>query len=316
MNKPNYPDLKLESQSPPSFLTDKQIKYAISQGQLVRGDVDLASAKYACFEVHIGERIQQMIVDEPAKSENDLYRVKSIPDDGQFAIKPGETFKLYASETLDLPANAFAIAIPVGNMYKLGLNPETTFADPGFSNDFYITVCNYSRRVVKLRRGDPLARIFFFYLSSRPDRIHESNPREVPPAVVRMSRRAPDELIAAGDESLLEFVMTDVDPPHYEHVFVTKRLLTTHATETGKRLKVIEVRSAATFVMAFAVSALLVACGTFYLSYKLYAAFPNFATNIFAAATFLVGGLIAGVIFSPIRSFLREAIATLLKRPE
>jgi deoxycytidine triphosphate deaminase len=258
VNRPNYPELKIEKELASGFLVDRDIRFAIGQGQLIHDEVIAASSKYACYEVHIGDQIQQMVVDEPAKSEADLYRVKNIPSDGKFSIKPGETYKLYAKERLDIPSDVFAIAIPVGNMYKLGLNPETTFADPGFANAFYITVCNYSRRIVNLTVGDPLARLFFFKLASRPDKIHESTPREVPPAVVRLAKRPSAELEASGEESLLKAVLEDVDPPHYEHAFVTNRLLTTHATAIAARIERVERRSAASFVIA--ACSLLVGC--------------------------------------------------------
>jgi len=252
-----------------------------------------------------------MVVDDPAKNENDLYRVKSLPSDGKFSINPGETYKLYARETLNVPADVFSIAIPVGNMYKLGLNPETTFADPGFSNAFYITVCNYSRRVVTLKVGDPLARLFFFKLSSRPDRIHESNPREVPPAVVRLAKRTPTELEASDERSLLKAVLEDVDPPHYEHAFVTNRLLTTRADATAARLQQVEKRSAITLLMGALLLLLASSLVLTYAAHLLYVKYAEFAINLFASFAWALVGSVGVIALTPLRRYLLDAVKTL-----
>jgi deoxycytidine triphosphate deaminase len=224
MNKENWPRLEANVNWQSGFLIDEEIKRAMANNQLVRNG-DAQRARYASYELRIGPNVQQLVMDDNGQPNRDIYRAKHIPEDETFVIQPGETFKIYAVESIMMPANVLAFAIPVGIMYKLGLNPETTFADPGFEGDFYITICNYSPRVVRLKVGDPLARVFFFKLRERPDIIHESRPREMPPAVERVPRPSAEELEAVGELAVLTNVLGCVDPPHYQHAFVTNRVI-------------------------------------------------------------------------------------------
>jgi deoxycytidine triphosphate deaminase len=236
MNKEDWPKLDVNIKREQGFLYDSQIANAMASGKLIVNG-EAAGAKYACYELHIGDHIQQLVLNNQPGSENDLYKVKRIEDDGLFQIHPGETFKLYAKEELNMPADVFAISIPVGNMFKLGLNPETTFADPGFSGAFFVTVCNYSQRIVKLKVGDPLARLFFFKLANRPEKIHEGRPREIPPSVERVRRPTEEELLNDGEAKLIQSVLVATDPPHYQHAFVTNRLFGHHKARTEARLE-------------------------------------------------------------------------------
>lgn len=239
MNKEDWPKLDVTIKKDPGFLLDSQIANAIDKGRLLT-DATKDGAKYACYELHIGRKVEQLVLDSHPGQQGDLYRGKIIGDDGAFFINPGETFKLYAAESLNIPADVFALAVPVGNMYKLGLNPETTFADPGFTGPFFVTVCNYSHRVVKLVVGDPLARMFFCKLAGRPDRIHEGKPRELPPAVERVKRPTMDELKAETDAKLISTILAATDPPHYQHAYLTDRLLTHHLTVANERAATIQ----------------------------------------------------------------------------
>jgi deoxycytidine triphosphate deaminase len=224
VNKPEWPNVFGMAKGREGFLIDKEIRAAIQNGQLVVNGQD-SQAKYACYELQIGSDIQQLVLDREPGARNDLYRGKEISSDGSFQIYPGETFKIVAKESLNIPADVCAFAIPVGNLFRLGLNPETTFADPGFAREFFVTVCNYSRHVVKLNVGDPLCRLFFFKLAQRPDHIHDSNPRAVPLAVERIPKPAAAKLRKIGVSAVLDEVLKDVDPPHFQHAFVTGQFI-------------------------------------------------------------------------------------------
>jgi deoxycytidine triphosphate deaminase len=228
-----WPQLNLPGAT--GLLIDQQIKDAMATGQLVRNGID-ENAKYACYELRIGDRIEELVMDNNGDEQQDIYRSKHIPEDGVFKIIPGQTFKIFAKETLNMPSNVTAFAFPVGNLYKLGVHPETTFADPGFQNEFYITVCNYSPRIVKLKVGEPLARLFFFHLNATPARRHSGNPRPMPPSVERVPRRTPEELAALQELDLIGTVLSSVDPPHYEHAFVTQRVAVEHRKQVEDEL--------------------------------------------------------------------------------
>src|SRR3569833_2172558 len=224
MNKREWPKVFGMDASREGVLIDVEIQKALEQGQLVTGGTT-NQTKYANYKLHIGPDIQQLVLDHKPGARNDLYRGKEIKEDGTFQIFPGETFKIIASEKLYIPADVFALAIPVGNLYRLGLNPETTFADPGFAREFFVTVSNYSPRIITLKVGDPLSRLFFFKLLERPEKIHEGEPRAMRPTVERVSRPHLEDLQRKGASALLQEVHEDVDPPHYQHSFVTSEFL-------------------------------------------------------------------------------------------
>lgn len=233
MNKENWPSLNAGIRWSSGVLVDKDIKAAMANHQLIL-DGDPGRAKYATYELVIGDRIEELVMDDDGDPQRDLYRVKSIPESGEFAVLPGQTFKIYSKEKLYMPADVTAIAIPVGIMYKLGLHPETTFADPGFDKEFFVTICNYSPRVVKLRVGEPLARMFFLKLRERPERIHEGSPRDIPPSVERVPRPSDEDLLDEG--TILSQVLQLVDPPHYQHAFVTSRIVGVHRSQVDSRV--------------------------------------------------------------------------------
>jgi len=313
MNKEDWPKLDVNIKREQGFLYDKQIAAAMEKGKIITNG-DAQGAKYACYELHIGNHIQQLILDNTPGSESDLYRVKKIENDGLFQIAPGETYKIYAAEELYMPADVFAIAIPVGTMFKLGLNPETTFADPGFSGPFYITVCNYSPRVVTLKVGDPLSRMFFCKLAERPDKIHEGRPREIPPAVGRVRRPSIEELTAEGEANVLARVLGAVDPPHYEHAYVTDRLFSHHRAHINKCITAVERSVAVSTLMAIfcaLVVFIVAACGGVAICM---AKWPAFSDGVLASliAAVIWAGLTFGV--TPIRQSLGQSCGVLLGR--
>lgn len=235
MNKDNWPTLEAEISWNSGVLVDTDIRSALSNNHLVlEGNQD--RAKYATYELVIGNRIEELVMDNHDQPQQDIYRVKQLPVSGDIVVLPGQTFKIFSHETLYMPSDVTAIAIPVGNLYKLGLHPETTFADPGFNGPFFVTICNYSPRIVKLKVGAALARLFFFKLRNRPDKIHDGHPRETPPAVERVPRPSHDALSNMKEIDVLTKVLQVVDPPHYEHAFVTNRIVSVHRAATDQHL--------------------------------------------------------------------------------
>ena len=208
------------------FLTDAQIRAAFKLGMLLKNTVP-DNAKYASYELRIGQKTVMLVSDKGIAQEK-MYEetTKTYNANDTITIHPGQTIKLFAEEWLDIPANVLALALPVGNLYRLGLSPETTFADPGFTGEFWIVVCNYSGRVVDIKVGEPLARIQFIRLSSNPEKIHQGSGHvRVPPSFPRRVERPDIGNISGGDDQkiseLLSRITDEVDPPHYEHTFIT-----------------------------------------------------------------------------------------------
>jgi deoxycytidine triphosphate deaminase len=315
MRKEGFPTLAKEASTAPEVLVDHQILAAIRNGQLIANEADQNSAKYACYELRIGSKVQQLVTEGTGFTEGDLYREKAIPDSGIFTIQPGETFKIFAKEQLYMPADVFAISIPVGNLYKLGLNPETTFADPGFVGDFYITVCNYSARVVKLTVGDPLARLFIFHLAQRPERIHDGRPRNLPPSIERVKRPSDQELIDKGESALLREILTEVDPPHYEHAFVTYRIVSLHRAAANSRIAEIEVQYATITLLSLASFLIVFLLAAFKVGSLLAVYNEHFVLLVLAeiAATVVLAVLVAWVL-TPVRKAASSALRMLLNK--
>jgi deoxycytidine triphosphate deaminase len=314
MNMPQWPKLEETVKAGEGFLVDREIGEALNHGRLIT-EGDRGQAKYACYEMRIGPDIRQLVLDQVPGGENDLYRVKRINDDHTFQINPGETFKIFALEKLWMPANVFAITIPVGNMYKLGLNPETTFADPGFNGPFFVTVCNYSPRIVKLKVGDPLARVFFFKLADRPDRIHEGDPREIPPSLERVPRPNFEDLKKRGEAALLDDVLRLVDPPHYQHAFVTQRIFAHHREETNSRILRLRQSSAVMTLVNLASFFIVLLIGVTFFGQFLRSWWPAIFENLLAefVGAIVVGMIVVGVI-PPLRRAFFDAIGALTNK--
>jgi len=312
VNKQGWPILEEGTKRGEGFLTDREIAQAIQKGQLISDGMVPASAKYACYEVHVGSDVQKLVMDRVPEAENDLYRALNIPEDGLFRINPGETFKIYAAEQLYMPADVFAITIPVGNMYKLGLNPETSFADPGFTGPFYVTACNYSPRIVKLKVGDALARVFFFKLATRPDRIHEGTPRNVPPDIERVRRPDLEELRRRGEEVVLEDVLKLVDPPHYEHAFVTQQLFSRHRTATNSQLSELRRDTARITTVNLCLLFVAILLALLYLGNFAHSRWPSFLESVLAeiVASICIWIMLVFLI-RPMRTQFLDSIATL-----
>jgi deoxycytidine triphosphate deaminase len=301
MNKPEWPRLFGVHGAREGVLVDAEIQRALEQGQLVTGGTP-DQAKYACYELRIGPDIQQLVLDHKPGTRNDLYRGKEVNQDGTFQIFPGETFKIIASEKLYIPADVFAIAIPVGNLYRLGLNPETTFADPGFAREFFVTVSNYSPRIITLKVGDPLSRLFFFKLMDRPQKIHDGEPRAMRPTVERIHRPELADLQRKGPSALLQEVLEDVDPPHYQHAFVTSEFLSLR-----RNLAVATLTSMATLLVVVFLAVL-------YSGQLLHTTWPSLFENVLSNAVYAL--IISIVIFvvTPIRRAAWHALGVLTSR--
>jgi deoxycytidine triphosphate deaminase len=226
-NEPNSITLH-EPAGREGFLVDHEIAAAIGKRLLLKKTED-HKPQYASYELHIGGVIKRLVTCEEENSKEELYReIKPHPESGKFIIRPTQTFQLYAGEDLDVPDNVFAIAIPIGNIYTNGLSPETTFADPGYSGDFYITVSNFSPRNVELKVGDPLARIFFFKLGACSEHPHTDKIRPPNLTGLKVEHPSADELEKTSEESLIDYVMDKVNPPHFQHAFLTRKMALDH----------------------------------------------------------------------------------------
>lgn len=210
------------------MLTDKEIKESLKLSMLLR-NAEPKNAKYASYELRVGTKVAIILRDTDAEQ----YQERRLQRDEVIAIEPGQALKVFAEEELDIPANVMAYSFPVGNLYRLGLLPETTYADPGFQGEFWVVVCNYSNRVIEIQQGDPLARIQFLKLRGLPDIVHGGVKSIRKPA--RIPRRLTPPDLSKKDETQLNEILRSaarlMDSPHYEHIYITGKTRESAADE-------------------------------------------------------------------------------------
>lgn len=294
---------------PTGFLVDFEFKRAHNKSQLIRDGFDATEgAKYACYELHVSDRIYEL---DPTDSP-DLYHVKNISDDGKITIPPGSTFLIFTQEQLDMPPDVFALVFPVGNLYRLGLSPETSFIDPGYCKPFWIIVSNFSPRIVHLQVGDPLARLFAYKLDQRPARVHDGGSRDIKPTVERVLPPNEADLRARGELNVIRSVMDRVDPPHYEHAFVTQCLYNHHRECKDTNLVSIGKR-VATAVLVSCLSFLLVLAMVSVLIYRIaHSRWPTLAEGALASFYATVVWALFTFVLPPIRRAFLNSLGTLI----
>jgi deoxycytidine triphosphate deaminase len=210
------------------IIRDEEIRSALQRGFLIeQGTFDLGRVRQASYELRLGDTVERLVLDHSVGGSTAIARYER-PANGIediLRIDPGQTIKVFTREMLDMPKNVLAHVIPVGNVYKLGLSPETTYADPGFDGAFYITLCHYSSRIVELKVDQPIARIEFVKLARSTVRPHAGarSVGEPPLWPRRVARRSEADLRAIGIDDLLA-ELENCDPPHIEHAFVVKEI--------------------------------------------------------------------------------------------
>ena len=199
-----FADLQL----PAGFLTDGAIRRALREGYLItRGTWEEDSIRHASYMLRIGGRIERAEFMR-ANVEADRVFVRHDIHAGQsLELRPGDTAKLFAIEILDVPDQVLVFTVARGLFFFEALLPENTYADPGFTGEFYITVTNLSHRIVSLQYGAPVARLFFYHLAVPVEEPYRhAAARGIPQRLE--SRRAtelgtPDLCRAATDAALM-----------------------------------------------------------------------------------------------------------------
>ena len=148
----------------PGTIVDDEIVRLAEGGELITSGFDSKFVKQACYEL----RASTVFWDLAAVSEDKRVEV----GDGDFyLLKPNCFVVCVVSEHLRLPANVLGRILTKGRLFSVGILPVNTYADPGFSGRLGITLFNASKRYLKLRPGEPIAKIEFSVLerpASRP----------------------------------------------------------------------------------------------------------------------------------------------------
>jgi deoxycytidine triphosphate deaminase len=208
------------------ILRDEEINKALLINCLLTKDSsDSERIRQASYELRLSNEVERLVLQDGEEKASAKYERPANGVEKTLRIDPGQTVKAQVMEYFNLPNDVVAHIIPVGNIYKIGLSPETTFADPGFEGAFYIVLSNYSHRVVELNVGQPIARVEFFRLAKATKRPHPGAKHTSEPPIWprRVQRPTMDELKSKGLDVLLEQLGKN-DPPHCEHAFVTREV--------------------------------------------------------------------------------------------
>ena len=196
MAKPTQVQSSPSQSFPKGFLSDSQIRAEITNGHLLSHveiqkngqgtdeihdkDSDVTKLlqrvlRHASFEIWVGKEIQRLKSPDDEAQKTSLeagsyrlatYENKITCSDGSFQIEPGQTYKIWAQPRLNLQSDVLAWIAVSGSINESGLIAGDTYADPGFSDKLSLIVRNTSQQAVVLQKGDPLARVFFYRLST------------------------------------------------------------------------------------------------------------------------------------------------------
>jgi deoxycytidine triphosphate deaminase len=219
---------------PSSVLTDGDIRAAGEQGFLFSGGFDPEKVKYSSYEIRINgyELLTFETTAERWSTPHDR-----TPD--TVVLHPGETARVFAKEILSMPTNVLAHAIPVGQLFSSGLAAETTFADPGYTGDFYVTLINLSNKTLSIAYQSPLARLEFYKLGKAVEHPHDGSRRSPKFVIPSNPRTLTDSELAARDlTDWIQDLATPLPSDRYDRRYqVAGHVLSGHAAQlaTGHR---------------------------------------------------------------------------------
>lgn len=156
----------LDNSYPIGLLVDKDIKRAINE--LFSKNQCLDNAKYSTYEILLDRGYKKVIYNDNGQ----LERKDVNNADGSVSASPGETIIAYSKERFTIPENVYARVNTVGQIFYAGFSAENTYIDPGFAGQITIALVNNSNRILTIHADAPLARVEFFKLHTKPQRIH------------------------------------------------------------------------------------------------------------------------------------------------
>lgn len=218
-------ELPREIGEPSSVLTDADIRAAGEQGFLFSSGFDLTKVKYSSYELRING--YELLTFETTE---DRWAAPRDRTPETVVLRPGETARVFATEVLAMPTNVMAHAIPVGQLFASGIAAETTFADPGYFGDFYVTLINLSNKTLSIAYASPLARLEFYKLGKPVEHPHDGNrrsPRFVIPSDPQVLSE--EDLAARSPREWISDLATGLPSDRYDRRHqITGHVLTDH----------------------------------------------------------------------------------------
>jgi deoxycytidine triphosphate deaminase len=222
------PELPKDIGEPSSVLTDADIRAAGEQGFLFSRGFDPAKVKYSSYELRING--YELLTFETTE---DRWSTPHDRTEDTVVLHPGETARVFASEILSMPDNVLAHAIPVGQLFASGLAAETTFADPGYAGDFYVTLINLSNKNLSIAFQSPLARLEFYKLGKAVEHPHDGSRRSPKFVIPSDPRTLTDTELAARDlADWIRDLVTPLPSDRYDRRYqVAGHVLSGHSTQ-------------------------------------------------------------------------------------
>lgn len=160
-----------------SFFTDGDLTKGVHQLFRV-GSFDEDCIRHASYELRLND--VHVAVKRPYGKEDQTFeefqKLKWLKDgDKEYVdLQPKQIAMLYTQEYFQFPENVIGLTVGRGLLFTVGLTPENTYIDPGFSGHLYITVVNHNLDVVRLHKSMRISRLFIFKLTKAVDEPYVS----------------------------------------------------------------------------------------------------------------------------------------------
>lgn len=145
-----------------STLARSEIIERVEKKELISSEFEPSRIREACYEARISNEFFNI-------TESNSIRTV-IADGDYYILRPNNQAVCITKEYFDIPLDIIARVLLVGDYFSLGIAPVNTYADPGFKGKLGIVLTNTSSNYLKLKVGEPIAKIEFSQLLSRCDK--------------------------------------------------------------------------------------------------------------------------------------------------
>ena len=145
-------------------LNDTNIISLCEEGLLIEENFSKERVKQACYELRCSNIYYNLTHDRIPKE---------VKEKEYILIKPKQTLVVITKECLNLPSDILGRVLTKGVLFSIGILPINTYADPGFSGKLGIVLHNLSNSYLKIKPGEPIAKIEFTKLEQKVDKPYE-----------------------------------------------------------------------------------------------------------------------------------------------
>jgi dCTP deaminase len=122
----------------------------------------------ATYDLRVGPEYRYL--SQPQKGE--------IGEEGEIILQRAASVLIETEESLHLPRTVFGVVLTKVSLTQKGVTNTPSKVDPGYSGPLIITVTNFGREPVKLKRGEKLCSILFLRMES-PANAYEGGKKRI-----------------------------------------------------------------------------------------------------------------------------------------